>query len=216
MVNRFMRKYIHLTLALGIVMAAPAYSQIHATTDEGRAVLLRADGTWQYADSAGVDTTFDLRLARWEMNREAVRASESSAPLEETPEALTWADTLSGMACKVSYIFIDDKLAAARYTFTETRENKNTYLGDYSDLKQALTDKYGKPQSSKTRWLNENYKSSPQYWGLAVSMGQMTQTARWQTPRSDVELTLAGAEFHVLLTIDYSGRALEGRTREVR
>ena len=78
-----------LSIVLILASCSDGFGTTTAITDDGRAVLLNEDGTWQYAPqdtNPQSDTiVFDFRKTKWGMTKELVRRAET-AKLEQENE----------------------------------------------------------------------------------------------------------------------------------
>lgn len=80
------------------------------------------------------------------MTRAEVIAQEGKTPSEEGEDIIAYYDTLvQGLPADLGYSFTDGRLESIIYMLLETHDDDASYLGDYEQLKTALTDKYGLP-----------------------------------------------------------------------
>ena len=116
----------------------------------------------------------------------------------------------------LAYLFIDDKLAIARYLLLEKHTNKNRYINDYEELQSILDEKYGAPEDEDALWLNDLYKDDYQKRGLAVSIGHLVYYTKWQAPGTRVSIFLQGENYDVFCAIEYISVKLEPRMDEAK
>jgi hypothetical protein len=135
-------------------------------TQDGRKVLLKDDGTWEYVkeDKDGKEK-FHFRKTRWGMNVETVKKNEKSKLLSDKNDQIVYETEVNGLDCYVVYEFLRDKLAESRYSFTKTSTNKNDYILRFHRVKEILIKKYGKPISDDVDWDNELYRDDKSEWG---------------------------------------------------
>jgi hypothetical protein len=194
-----------------------ALAQQTATTDDGKKVILKKDGTWEYAKEEPKRTgSFDFRKANWGMSKKQVKATESGKVERDDDEVLAYSGTVSGMDALIAYIFIDSKLVRAKYVFLPQHTNKNDYIVDYKGIKETLTDKYGSPKSDDSYWRNDLYKTDYSEWGFAVSLGHLTYSAEWETESSEISLILSGENYKIHLATEYISKQLKNLEETAR
>jgi hypothetical protein len=156
----------------------------------------------------GGDT--DFRKAKWGMSVAQVKATESGKPDEiqkGQKKLLVFQDDVSGVPCKVAYIFVNDKLVRAKYRDIADHVNKNAYLSDFEHLYSALRKKYGESEE-KTIWVDNLYRNDPDEWGMAVSTGHLLKYASWETTTTTITIGLSGDHFEIDLQIEYKSKEL--------
>jgi hypothetical protein len=113
------------------------------------------------------------------------------------------------MPCIVTYEFVENQLDGAGYYISGKRHtNENSYLDDYETIKALLLEKYGDPISDTTDWKNPLYRSDPSHYGFAVSVGHLSRSALWSTPRTRLGVTITGDNYEVAITVFYQSVAL--------
>ncbi|MCX6143155.1 MAG: hypothetical protein NTZ35_08040 [Ignavibacteriales bacterium] len=200
--------------ALGLLLlrlCAGAYAQQTATTDDGRKVILKTDGTWEYTKKEATVRTnsVDFRKSNWGMSKKQVKATESGKIVRDDETALVYSGEVSGLDALIGYIFVDSKLVRTKYIFLPKHTNQNDFIQDYGTVKAALTEKYGTPKSDNTYWRNELYKSDYSEWGFAVSLGHLVYTAEWETESSKINIILSGENYKVHLSTEYASKRFE-------
>lgn len=151
---------------------------------------------------------FDLRNIRWGMSVDEVKASEPEKPVFEQKEVLTYKINIAGFNTNLFYVFIENKLYNAGYSFLTEHTNKNDYVGDYENLKKILDEKYGSEKSS-ILWKNNLYKNDSNYIGMAISSGHVVYSTLWNTDKTKITLSLRGDNFKVKLNIFYDSNDKE-------
>lgn len=149
---------------------------------------------------------FDFRKANWGMEREKVKATESTPPLVSDFEMIGYKVEVDRKDAYCMYGFVDDKLAVGMYQFKDLHANKNDYFEDFSKLKNILAEKYGNPKVDEVEWKRKTFKSKPEDWGLAVGIGDLIYRAKWETDRTDVLLILYGDNYDVTLMVRYDSK----------
>lgn len=181
-----------------------------AIAEDGRKVLLKDDGTWEYMQTkAAAKNAFHFRKTRWGMTREEVTKSEADKLYGTQDFGFIYESRLLDLDCWTAYIFVQDRLIRTKYVVTEDHTNKNDYILDYNRFKTALTKKYGEPVSDRQDWRNDLFKDDYSQQGLAISIGHLRFSASWVTPKTTVFLSLNGDKHKVDLQVEYSSQELK-------
>lgn len=99
---------------------------------------------------------FHLRLTRWGMSLEEVRASEPFPPLRQTSHTLVYATTTLEIPCLLTYLFVQDHLVRARLSFSDPsgRDIPPLSVAQAQRLflfsREQLRIRYGLPQQRTT------------------------------------------------------------------
>lgn len=193
------------------------FAQQNATTDDGKKVLLKKDGTWEYTkDEPKKTTTFDFRKVAWGMSKKQVKATESNMVVVDNDSVLAYTGRVSGKKALISYSFTNSKLVQAIYVFLTDHTNKNDYIVDYENVKETLTNKYGTPKSDDVDWRNDLYKSDDSEWGFAISLGHLNYRSNWETESSEITLLLTGENYKIQLITKYASKQFEGLEETAR
>ena len=155
------------------------------------------------------DGDYDFRKTRWGMSRDEVKKREKSAPKAESEGEIDYSDRVAGLNATVGYVFIDNKLVSCGYLFDEPHSNKNQYISDYETLKNAFIKKYGQPADDQTIWKGDLYRDRPDDYGFAVSLGDLTYYATWETPKTEITLSLRGDNYKIYLMAYYQSKELK-------
>ena len=165
------------------------HAERHATTDDGRRVVLRDDGTWRLVepvkDAEGSST---FRRTMWGMSSEEVADSESFA---EDPGVLV-TGTLAGFTVHIGYVFADDKLVGANCRLAENHTEKSNFAADFDSLKSELTRRYGEPLRDELVWTDDQFKDYPQFYGATICLGHLVAETQWETDRTIISLVMKG------------------------
>jgi hypothetical protein len=192
-------------------------ANIDGVTTDGRPVILKEDGTWEFAKAAPSSTANDFRKAKWGMTKAQVKASESLTATKDMGETILYTGTLASFDVVVGYIFAGSKLVRAAYLVTEEHTNKTDHISDYNSLKELLVKKYGEPAEDKSYWKQDLYRDDPQHWGMALSMGHLVYYTKWETDRTAITMMLTGDNFEISHKIEYRSKnlgALEEKEKE--
>jgi len=205
--------------AVTVILLAAASAAEVATTKDGRSVLLKDDGTWEFIEVVQPARTGleipkksrepDFRNVWWGMSKSQVKKAEKGELVFEKEDMIVHKASLAGLFGNVFYVFHQNRLVKAKYHFTEQRENTNTYIDDYNTLKEHLIHTCGEPTDYETRWNNDMYKEDFEKWGLAVSLGHLTYSADFATETTDITLALSGENAQANLVIEYSPKQQE-------
>jgi len=161
---------------------------------------------------------YDFRKTNWGMSKEQVKATEDKKPDIESEGMLAYEGTISGKNFVYIYFFSEDKLHTTSGSIsTGEHTNKNLYIGDYEELKETLTKKYGKPTLDKVTWKNDLYKNDEQDWGTAISIGHLVYVASWETSTTKIDLHLKGDDnYRINLILVYKSKELEEWARQTK
>lgn len=185
-------------------------------TNDRTAILLTAAVALVVAATAVPAATAedtDFRRGRWGDSPAAVKAAETlDVSQEETSDGVTvlvYEDELAGLAAEAAYLFQDGELYQGVYRFNERHTDHAEHIADFERLHALLTEKYGEPESSGTRWINELFKGNPDNWDEALVAGHVSWAATWVTERTKIQMALFGKAFRVQHGITYESRAGE-------
>ena len=177
-------------------------------TEDGRTVLLKDDGTWEYVEEETQLDEYDFRKVTWGMSIDQVKGAEQDAPAAEQGGYIGYDTTISGLSCALMYYFTTGRLTRAVYLVTASHSNKNDYIRDFDNLKELLTKKYGVPSSDDSIWKKSLFKDDREEWGTAVSIGHLVYIAFWETERTDISIILSGDNYKITLAMLYTGKEL--------
>ncbi|MBE3128663.1 MAG: hypothetical protein IMZ60_03175 [Actinobacteria bacterium] len=163
------------------------------------------------------DVKYDFRKTNWGMSKEQVKATEDKEPDWEDDAELSYKVTISGKSGKdfpCNYYFSADKLYSSAYGLGGRHTNNNLYIDDYEELKEILTKEYGKPKTDKVIWKRDVFKDDKSYWGTAVVGGDLSCSAQWETPTTEINLKLFGEDWRIILIVSYESKELTEWARE--
>ena len=163
------------------------------------------------------DVKYDFRKTNWGMSKEQVKATEDKEPDWEDDAELSYKVTISGKSGKdfpCNYYFSADKLYSSAYGLGGRHTNNNLYIDDYEELKEILTKEYGKPKTDKVIWKRDVFKDDKSYWGTAVVGGDLSCSAQWKTPTTEINLKLFGEDWRIILIVSYESKELKEWARE--
>ncbi|PKP61313.1 hypothetical protein CVT91_03460 [Candidatus Atribacteria bacterium HGW-Atribacteria-1] len=164
------------------------------------------------------DVKYDFRKTNWGMSKEQVKATEDKKADYEDNFQLSYDEvTISGKSGKdfpCNYYFSADKLYSSAYGLGGRHTNNNLYIDDYEELKEILTKEYGKPKTDKVIWKRDVFKDDKSYWGTAVVGGDLSCSAQWETPTTEINLKLFGEDWRIILIVSYESKELTEWARE--
>lgn len=150
----------------------------------------------------------DFRKTNWGMDKNTVKLTEPDDPKSEEDSAMIYSRKVAGMNVLIGYIFVQDKLVRAKYMFHQQHEGPDAYITDRDNIKKALEKKYGKAEKDRKIWKNELYTKIPSQWGIALGLGYVTFLSYWDTPKTEITLTLKGEDSRIDLWLEYRSKAL--------
>ena len=154
------------------------------------------------------ETKTHFRNVSWGMNKAQVVRLEGSPAFRENMdglEVIEYSQKILDMDCMIGYVFAENKLSKARYSFLAKHADKNLYFRDYRNIKDILTQKYGNPESEKTQWNEKAYRGDRSNWGLALSHGHLELDSLWLDSETKIQLRLFGRGDRIMLVVEYSG-----------
>jgi hypothetical protein len=149
-----------------------------------------------------------FRSTRWGMSKEQVVRIEGKPNHLENSEGLDfiqYPQRILNMDCMIGYVFVENKLAKARYSFLGKRGDENQYIEEYDKIKEILIKIYGKPANEWAVWLDPQYKNDHSSWELAVCRGHLELNSKWTDAETEILLHLSGGKNRLSLAVDYSG-----------
>jgi len=159
---------------------------------------------------------YDFRKTNWGMSKEEVKLTEEGKPNYENDVALLYEVKIDKYDCVCIYYFLENKLYRSAYIFTEKHVNKNAYIEDYENLKELLTNKYGKATWENVNWIDDFYKDIKGNWGLAVARGDLEYIITWETSITMVQMRLTGDNYKINLIIAYYSEELKDWAKEIQ
>lgn len=165
------------------------------------------------------DPDHDFRKTRWGMSPAQVKLTEDMAPVTESKLppydlAITYRGKYEGYDSEIGYLFTSDKLVLGGYAIMNKYPDPQQYVKDYEKLKGVLTAQYGKPLQDDKIWKDESHTDKPEEFGKAVTDGRPILQASWQTPLTQVFLTLEGGNVNTIISVLYYSAKLNPRVTE--
>jgi hypothetical protein len=149
-----------------------------------------------------------FRNTYWGMNQAQVVRIEGSPDQMDNSDGLAviqYAKKISNMDCMVGYVFADNKLARAKYSFLARYDDKNQYIHNYNRIKDILLAKYGDSENERILWKDKTYQDDRSDWGRAIGLGHLEFNSLWQDADTKIQLRLHGDNGRVFLAVMYSG-----------
>lgn len=182
----------------------PAY-QLVGITSTKKMVFMSGVHSSQ---TAALVATGEYKGTKWGMSPEEVKTAIPDVEWQGRV-ILFYLDTLAQKDAAVIFIFTQDKLARVAIVFAEKYINRNNYILDYQELKEILSQKYGKPIEDKTYWKNNLYKDDPDDYGIAIAAGHLTLYAFWETSETKIDLECSGEKSKIGIKILYTSKRLK-------
>lgn len=160
-----------------------------------------------------------FRNTRWGMTKEQVLRIEGQPVHLENSKGLDiiqYPQRILNMECLVGYVFAENRLAKAKYSFLGKQGDKNQYVLEYQNIKNILISKYGRPLSEKALWHDPLYKGDDSNWGLAISQGHLELNSRWKDNETEILLRLSGGNNRLSLVVEYSGLEYKELTQKAQ
>lgn len=201
---------------LGFLVCYAAFADIEGRTSEGRKVLLKDDGTWEFVEEKAEEKNeqYDFKKVHWGSSQAHVKESETSELVMENELGLYYKGEIAGLDVMLAYFFTNDLLVRTNYIVMEEHSNRNAYIDDFNTLKGLLSTKYGTPQDDDKHWKNSLFKDDYSDWGTAISIGHLVYQASWELERSGILLTLGGDNYKITLGLQYTGTEFKGIERQ--
>lgn len=155
----------------------------------------------------------DFRKASWGDSKTTVKASESNVEWKTASagiyDILGFKATIVGLSTSVGYLFVDDQLVRAKYSFTESHSNRNIFIDDFDSVGESLETKYGKVDRREF-WRNDLYKDDRSDYGMAVAVGHYTLARQWEIPnKTKLIQLLSGDNYEISHVVEYSSIAFK-------
>jgi hypothetical protein len=103
-------------------------------------------------------------------------------------------------AGQVLLSFYQDKLARIVCVIDVQSQEADPYVRRYQDLKQALAEKYGRPEKSR-EYIDPDYRGHPLF---AFETGKAVYASSWKTGNMEISLILSGDNFKVGFFLSYA------------
>ena len=189
--------------------------KITATIDDRTKVILKGDGTWEFADGncENQETEdhdydlrdFDVRNLKWGMTRSEVIESERENGSELLTNEIARTKFYGWDKHKDDYIlfsssintkdthlicqFIKNKLVRLSIVISANHYCDNKYIEDFYWLDDELSNKYGKYISCDQIWHGDKdrYQYNVEKWGAAISLGYLALKSKWDLGRTKID-----------------------------
>jgi hypothetical protein len=157
-------------------------------------------------------TAFDLDSPlrpnlEWGMTKAGIIRLEGRPQSQDVSrglEVLSYRREIMKKKCAIEYLLDDNRLVAARCRLIENYADKSRYIEDYNRIHEFLTAKVGAPRVDRTVWQDRSYERQTDCWGIALSQGHVEFSSEWVFRDTEVRLTLAGENNHVVFGAELS------------
>ncbi len=160
----------------------------------------------------------NFRSARWGMSKQQILRLEGVPDEQDSSNGLDivqYLQTVLNMDCMIGFVFAENKLVKAKYSFMARHGDKNQYIQDYTKIRDILVEKYGNPETEAARWEDSRYKDEPSNWGQALSLGHLRFDSTWQDSETEIHLRLNGGNENISLVVEYAGLDYKKLARQV-
>ncbi len=162
------------------------------------------------AQAQEADTLRSFWGIDWGSSKEEVEEAHESEPYDLNNDDIVGYEVLvGGKAAITAFYFPRGRLARGRYHFTESHTNENTYLTDFNEISEFLQEAYGAPEVDTEVWLDEVYRSDPDRYGFAVSVGDYRLVEKWELTGGRITHVLYGENYNIFHVVEFSSTALE-------
>lgn len=145
--------------------------------------------------------------AHWGSSPTSLRDTVTGEIERDEGETLVVAKDFADHGVLEGYDFREGSLIAGQYLVLQRPVNGlNEFIDYYQAIKTSLTEHYGQPSEDLIVWSNDLYQPLPDYWGVAVQLGQLRYAASWTISDGLVTVELTG-NHHSRLTINYRSAA---------
>ena len=154
----------------------------------------------------------DILQRHWGQGPERLRSAVAGPVEREEESTLIYLRNVHNHGVLEGYEFRKGSLSRGQYVLIQGPLNGlNEFIGYYAALKQALSTTYGEPKLDRVVWNNDLYHSLPDYWGVAVMIGDLRYQAIWETSEGTLTLDLSGNQYS-RLSVEYRARAENAQT----
>lgn len=191
-------------LFLGLVFAClgvPASAE-EAITLSGKRVILHDDGTWEYRKSSN-EKDVKFRGVPWGCSVEHIKKAIPGKPKAEGSNGLMYEDKIGNLDASCVFVLANGQFVRGLYNFLEKHSNDNLFIYDFNSIDKLLKDKYGEPAQHDKMWCNDLYKNDPEHHGMAISLGYLAISSKWQIGDVTIFHSLMGDNFDIFHQIDY-------------
>ncbi len=150
----------------------------------------------------------DFRNTNWGITSDQVKVLEDAKLVMDNGRMLSYDGTAGGLPCQIAYLFVRNQLTSSRYFFKVEHKVDSLYIRDYETLKEAISEKYGRPRLDDATWKDTTYRGRREMVGLAVRLGHLQLAAQWETPSTEIWLFLVGENSEIKLSMKYMSKLL--------
>lgn len=161
-----------------------------------RLVAQTADNQHLMFKGVPIDGTLSEYVEKMKLNGFTLLGSENNG-------ALFNGEFANYQNCKIGVGTSNKKdLVSTVFVMFPEREEWNDLYGDYSRLKQLLSEKYGIPNESKEKWEN-GYKPMLSLRMSAVKRGECNFTTTFVTPNGKIQLRIERDGYRCFVFLGY-------------
>lgn len=144
----------------------------------------------------------------WGMSRGEVRALETARKNRATEDSAGWlryaSEQPDGRMASTAYYFEDDALSRIYYIYEDEHEDKGRHMDDFDEVSESLAEALGEPTDSGLEWRRSAYQGDPEWYGLAVSLGDLRVNEIWVLNDMSVTHEMTGEDHVVTHYLEYA------------
>jgi hypothetical protein len=182
-------------------------SQINATTEEGKKIILKNDKTWEFADEELQNNTTASSVEKPNQNNfRGMAWGDSVSKLKSNYPSVTWEidtkndsktysteDYVGGKKALILFMFTDNKLIGGAYWFLVEHSSDNLYYVDFTEISHFLNAKYDMEKSEE--WNDTTWKGNDDEIGFAIRNGDVVIREIYQDQNSYISHEISNTEY---------------------
>ena len=197
---------LNISHTIGNTLNQKKENKMVVIAEDGTKIILNSDGTWEKAKEYTTPVgEYNLRQVSWGMSLDTVLKQETLDAIHNTEDLLVYQVQLAGNSADLYYMFIQNKLARAKYLFTHGHSDEVKFIYDFESIKENLTKKYGTPAKDDRFFHDDLYDDVPAEWGMAMGRGNLSFYTTWLINNTEITLALYGDNHEINFVIEYLG-----------
>jgi hypothetical protein len=138
----------------------------------------------------------------WGVDVDTVKAGETAELKKELPTALLYVGTVAGTEMMISFDFAETGLAEGSMSTIHFQPSVKQ-LEMYHLMGALLSKKYGEPAENTTIWHDHTLKHRPDKLELALALGHVEFSCRWNLEDTVIRTSLSMSNGEVLVWVNY-------------
>ena len=136
----------------------------------------------------------DFRKMSWGDSSAQLKAKYPNVNWESETDGSTKVyytdDYVGGLAAKIAYLFIENKLQVGAYLFEEEHSANNLYYDDFLSISSLLNKKYDMEKNES--WNDTSWKGDDDYIGHALAMGNVEIEEKYEDEQTAIVHVISG------------------------